>query len=394
MTPTPVRVLVVSPSHDVFEPSTGTGARLANLAAGLADDHAVSVLQPAAFDREPPDWVDHDFRFERVGPGYLTDLNPHFVAAVRRALRVESFDVVHVALPKGVVASALAVRAGGHDAAVVYAAQNVEAEHVREVDDPTLPTYKRVVGPRLVPAVERLSLRAADYVTTVSERDRETFVRRLGVDPARIRAVPTGATAVDRDALEPRASVRRRLGLDDRPTFVFHGSYSHPPNREAVELLARRIAPALRERGVDAGFLLVGPGMPEVDDPDFTTAGFVADLDSTLAAADAAAVPIRHGGGTKTKVFDYLGVGLPIVVTGAGATGIDLVDGEHALVTPDADGRFVDALARVATDPALRDRLGDGARSLATGRYAWDRSVETLAAFYREMLAARAEAPA
>lgn len=380
-----LNILVVSPSHDVFEPTTGTGARLHELAAGLAATHRVSVLCPAEFAAPSPSWVDGTYGFHRHGPGYLTDLNPSFFRAVRRALRSGPVDVVHVALPKGVVASTLAVRAGGHDAAVVYAAQNVEAEHAREVSDPTLPTYKRLLGPHLIPRIERLSLIAADAVTTVSERDRTTFVDRFGVDPDRVLAVPTGATVPDPETVADTEQVRRKLGVDERPTLVFHGSYSHPPNREAVSVLVETVAPALRDRGIDAQFLLVGDGMPEIDAPGFHTAGFVDDLHSTLAAADAAVVPIRHGGGTKTKVFDYLGVGLPIVTTAKGAEGIDLSDGEHALVVADVYEAFVDAVERVATDAELRDRLGSAARQLATDRYAWERSVDRLASFYERI---------
>lgn len=381
-----LRLLVVSASHDVFEPSTGTGARLNELAAGLAERHTVSVLSPAAYADDPPAWVHRSYAFDRHGPGYLTDLNPAFLAAVGRALRSEPLDVVHVALPKGVLASALAVRVGGHDTAVVYAAQNVEAVHARDVEDPELPLYKRLVGPRFIPALERLSLRAADYVTTVSERDRETFVERFGVDPARVRAVPTGTHAVDRDRLADRDVVRSRHGLHDGPVLVFHGSHSHPPNREAVRLLRDRVVPGLRDGGVEAQCLLVGRGMPTVPDDAFRTAGFVDDLFSTLAAADAAVVPIRHGGGTKTKVFDYLGVGLPIVTTAKGAEGIELVDDEHALVVPEVDDGFVDAVERVVTDEPLRQRLGAAARRLAEGQYAWERSVEALSTFYESVV--------
>jgi len=46
---------------------------------------------------------------------------------------------------------------------------------------------------------------------------------------------------------------------------------------------------------------------------DVNSAGFVDDLFSTLNAADFAVAPILYGGGTKTKVYDYLSLGLPLV---------------------------------------------------------------------------------
>lgn len=311
---------------------------------------------------------------------FLLDLNPSFLSALTTILRAEDVDVIHTS--HGVCAAAVLARVLSPATTVTYAAQNVEAEHARDFVDPELPVYKRLLGPRLIPLIERATVRCADLVTTVSEKDREAFVDRYGVSPDRIETIPTGAQSISASELESPAIVRERLGLDsDRPVAVFHGSYAHPPNEEAVTLIVDEIAPALRDRGVDIQFLLLGKEVPAVDSDDIVVPGFVEDLHSVLHAADLAVVPIRHGGGTKTKMFDYISVALPIVTTTKGAEGIDLIDGEHAYITADVDETFLECIARLAAEPELQAELETALRSLAD-RLTWDRSVERIAAFY------------
>lgn len=378
-------VLFVSPGPELVTPASGEGTRLKHLSQELAGEWDVLTLVPATVADARPDWVRRQYTYEQWSLPFLTDLNPSFVRALACVIRREDVDVVH--LSHGVCTGRALAAALRRGTVVNYASQNVEAEHARDFVDPELPVYKRLLGPRLIPAIERATVRCADCVTTVSEADREALIERYGVAESRIRAIPTGTTLVDEADLEPREEVRQRYGLDAEAVGVFHGSYAHPPNAEAVELLAETVGPAVRERGVDAEFLLVGKGMPEVDDPDVTTAGFVEDLLSTLSAADFAVVPIHHGGGTKTKVYDYLSLGLPLVSTAKGVEGIDLEDGVHGVVTEAVDEAFVDGVARLARDAELRETFGENVRDFARER-TWERSGEWLDVFYDWMLEA------
>jgi len=375
------RVLFVSPGPSIADPESGEGARLHNLSRHLAEEWDVYTLVPEAVADETPSWVRRQYTYSQWSMPFLTDLNPSFLRSVRHAISDASIDVVHVST--GVCASRLVAVVGG-DVAVVYAAQNVEADHAQDFVDPDLPAYKRLFGPRLIPLIERASVGCAAGITTVSEKDRGRFVERYGVDPGRIRAVPTGTESIDSDSLEDPTVVRDRYGLGDGPVAVFHGYYEHPPNREAAELIDERIAPALRERGVDVEFLLVGKGAPDVSSPNVHAVGFVDDLYSVLGAADLAVVPILHGGGTKTKVYDYVSLGLPIVATKKGLEGIDLEDGRHALVTAGVDEAFVEAVEEVVVDEDLSSELTENLRRLAE-EWSWDRSADRLEAFYREL---------
>src|SRR5690606_33703729 len=116
---------------------------------------------------------------------------------------------------------------------------NVEYERVRA----QVPELSGA-GYRFLQQVELRMCAAADAVVAVSEDDRATLVA-AGVDPRRIQVIPHG---VDLDAFRralPRA-VRRELGIGpERPLLVYHGTYSYPPNLEAMLVMAREVLPRL-----------------------------------------------------------------------------------------------------------------------------------------------------
>lgn len=381
-------VLFVSPGPELVTPASGEGTRLKHLSQELAEEWDVLALVPESTGDARPEWVRRQYTYQQWSLPFLTDLNPSFLRVLSRVLRRERVDVVH--LSHGVCAARALSALFRTGALVSHASQNVEAEHARDFVDPELPVHKRLLGPRLIPVIERATVRYADCVTTVSEADGEALVDRYGLDETRVRAIPTGTNVIEASALEPRETVRERYGLDAEAIGVFHGSYAHPPNAEAVEVLAETVAPAVRERGVDVEFLLIGKGMPEIDDPDVTTAGFVEDLFSTLNVADFAVVPILHGGGTKTKVYDYLSLGMPLISTAKGVEGIDVEDGVHGLVTEGVDEAFVDGVVRLARNSELREAFSGNICELARER-TWERSGERLSAFYVDCLAELAD---
>lgn len=372
-------VLFVSPGPDLLNPASGEGTRLKNLSRELSErGWRVLTLVPKETSDQCPEWVDRQYSYDQWSLPFLTDLNPSFFRALRRILSRETVDVVH--LSAGVCAAKL-IGMFESDMTVVYAAQNVEADHARDFVDPDLPIHKRLLGPRLIPVIEWATVHCADRVTTVSEKDRDRFVERYGLADDTVWAVPTGTTPIDDSDLDPPSDVREQLGVSDGPLVVFHGYYGHPPNREAAELIDEQIALAFRERGLDAEFLLVGKDPPSVSSPNVHAVGFVEDLYSVLNAADVAALPIRHGEGTKTKLYDYVSLALPIVATEKAIKGIDLEPERHGLIVDGVDEEFVSRLATAVEDEEIYVELSNNLTELAE-KYRWDRSVDSLEQAY------------
>ena len=79
--------------------------------------------------------------------------------------------------------------------------------------------------------------------------------------------------------------------------------------------------------------------------------------------------------------------GTPIVSTRLGGIPEYVSDDVGMLVDPGDVDAAVDAVRRLAEDPALRDRLGAAGRARAETVYAWEVVGEMMNAGYRKILA-------
>lgn len=376
-------ILFVSSGADIANPRSGEASRLQHLSEALTESWEVLGLVPS--DVGCGDWFDACYRYDQWSLPFLTSLNPHFLWALGNVLTRHEVDVIH--LSNGVCGARGISSIVDSGTKTIYAAQNVEADHAQDFVDPHLPNYKQILGPRVIPLIERAAVRCAHGVTTVSRRDRERFIEQYSVDTESIQSIPTGTKEVEESELEPREIIRARYDLSDGPIAVFHGYYGHPPNREAAKLIDEMIAPELQEGDMKIQFLLVGEGKLDVSSTNVRKVGFVEDLYSVLNAADFAVIPILHGGGTKTKVYDYVSLGLPIVSTPKGVEGIDLKNGEHVLVAEDVDREFVPSIKRIVNEDGLAIELRKRLNELAE-EWNWERSAYRLEKFYTELSSA------
>jgi glycosyltransferase involved in cell wall biosynthesis len=156
--------------------------------------------------------------------------------------------------------------------------------------------------------------------------------------------------------------------LEGRGGMVFVGNFRHLPNREAVEFLCRDILPLLEAPLLDRhpltvlgnrlehARLAIDPGTPGVN-----LVGWVPSVLPYLHRARLAVVPLLHGAGVKGKVVEPIMGYTPVVTTPIGAEGLDLVQGEHALIGSDA-ADLATGITRLLTDDDLWRRLaGQGA---------------------------------
>ncbi len=225
---------------------------------------------------------------------------------------------------------------------------------------------------------ERQICQEADAVLTVSEADARA-IRRLAPDLEPL-AIPNGV-----DTQSYRIDLPDSLPLR-HPNLVFTGKMDYRPNVDAMLWFHRQVWPQIRRQVPDVHLYIVGKGpSPTIqrmgDDPAITVTGHVPDILPYFGGADVYIVPMRVGGGTRLKVLEALATGLPMVSTRLGAEGIDLEDGQHALLA-DTPAEFAQAAVRLLGDAALRQRLGQQARDLAVQRYDWRSIVPPLFSLY------------
>ena len=240
--------------------------------------------------------------------------------------------------------------------------------------------------------LEWLVCRDSDVVFATSSDDRRRLIELYGVAPDKVFVAPNG---VDVEAVTPaspteRVDARRRLALEGEDVLLFVGSF-HPPNIEAVECLITSVAPRLP----DKLFVIAGNVARNVEaarlPKNVVWLDHVSDGVKTLLlqAADVALNPMFSGSGTNLKMLEYLAAGVPVVTTAIGARGLDLVDGEHAIVCPVEE--FPRQIGRVLRDDALRATLRAEGRRLVERAYDWTRIVEAMHAAIEAALAAEGD---
>jgi glycosyltransferase involved in cell wall biosynthesis len=151
--------------------------------------------------------------------------------------------------------------------------------------------------------------------------------------------------------------------LSGRRGMVFVGNFRHLPNREAVEHLCRDILPQLDPQLVDRHPLTVlGNWLDHIRldvepvCPGTNLVGWVPSVRPYLERARLAVVPLRYGAGVKGKVVQSMMGYTPVVTTPIGAEGLDLIQGEQALIGSDA-ADLAAGITRLLTDDDLWHRL-------------------------------------
>jgi glycosyltransferase involved in cell wall biosynthesis len=242
--------------------------------------------------------------------------------------------------------------------------------------------------------LERRMYAAATRIVTVGEGYRRKLAER-GVAPERVEIVPNGVDLAMFRAGADGGAVRREFGLGSAFVCAYVGTIGMGCGLD-VALRAGRL---LRERGRDdVRLLLVGDGaIRERLEREARAAGlsnlvFTGRLDKArmpevLAAADACLVHL-----TKTelfqsvlpsKIFEAAAMARPIVL-GVEGFAAELVAGAGAglCIEPENEHELVDAMLRLADDPALARRLGEAGRAGIAADYDYDR----LASRYAELL--------
>jgi sugar transferase (PEP-CTERM/EpsH1 system associated) len=220
---------------------------------------------------------------------------------------------------------------------------------------------------RTMDRVERLYLKKADHVLTVSDSDRDCFSK--WVAPQKITTIPTG---VDVDYFKPACTP----GSGKPGTLVFTGSMDWMPNEDAILYFAEKILPAVQARIPEVKLLVVGrKPSPRVQalangNSCIHVTGTVPDIRPYLENACVYVVPLRIGGGTRIKIFEAMAMGKAVVSTSIGAEGLPVTHGENILLA-DQPEDFAETVVRLLSNANEQNRIGTAARQLVEHHYSW-----------------------
>lgn len=208
-----------------------------------------------------------------------------------------------------------------------------------------------------VAAIERRGSAEVEAVWVCSTAEAERLRRAVPEAPP-VHVVPNG---IPRPASAPGALPPVAARNGKALALVFAGHLGYPPNVAAAQWLAERIVPAIRRRLPDARLVLAGRSpVPAVQrlaaEPGVSVMADPASMDTALADADLAVLPIRDGGGTRIKAIEAMSRGLPMIGTRLAVDGLGLADNVH-FINAETTGEFVRAIVALAADTDAYARL-------------------------------------
>jgi glycosyltransferase involved in cell wall biosynthesis len=249
-----------------------------------------------------------------------------------------------------------------------------------------LPVLDRVVQPRQShPLRGARFLERAAGVTVLVDR-----LAELVPDGVPVMVVHAGFDEAVLDPRRPRAAVRSELGLEPDDLAIVYTGNVHSLNRGEMRELYAAVA-ELRRAGERVVLVKTGKGSGVVAAEGFPSLGTgLRDLGwvprsaipDLLAAADVLVQPGGPGPFNDyrfpSKLPEYLASGRPVVLPRTNV-GLELRDGEDALLLDRGDAsEIADAVRRLASDPALRARLGKAGREFALRELRWLDSADRL----------------
>ena len=195
------------------------------------------------------------------------------------------------------------------------------------------------VEARLLAGREVTASRSAAVVALVSVDDAAKLSARVG---RRVYAAGISMEMGEGPTWRPRAD---HVDGSTAPAAVFVGGLDYLPNREAAEWFAGPVVSAAAYLGMPVPQLhILGSrgsrnqdAGPLMRSPDVVCHGYVDDLPNAVARYDVFAAPLLRGGGVKTKVVEAMVIGIPVVTTTKGASGLRVESGRHCLIADTAE---------------------------------------------------------
>ncbi|MDB4911131.1 MAG: glycosyl transferase group 1 [Gemmatimonadetes bacterium] len=295
---------------------------------------------------------------------------PWTVLRLRRVIKREKVSIVHA--QSGHTMAFAALSAAGTTARIVFA--------------------RRVTTPLRANQPTRWKYARAERLISVSRAGVEGLLR-VGVDPARVRVVPSGVP-LERPVPPATAALLASFGVPaGAPLVVMVASLTaakDPLTFVRAVLVARREVPDLHALLVGDGPLraslgreIASLGLADV----VHLTGFRTDPESLQSAAHLVVLSSRSMEGTPGVLLDALALGKPIVATNVGGVPEVIEDGCSGLIVPIGDENALGrSIARVLLDAELSQKLSAGARARAP-MFTIERTVDHTMEIYRELLA-------
>jgi glycosyltransferase involved in cell wall biosynthesis len=240
---------------------------------------------------------------------------------------------------------------------------------------------------KLVILVEKFLALYTDQLLAVGAKVKDDLLA-VGIgNQSKFGVMPPGLQLAE---VPSRSFARKELGLDDDVTYcAFIGRITQikRPDR-FLDVVAE-----IKSRGIDLHFIVAGAGellqycqgRAKAENLLVTFLGWREDIEVVLAAADFVLLTSDNEG-TPLSLIQAGMIGIPVVATNVGSTNEIVVNGETGLLTDLSVGQLADAVTKVATDSALRAKMGAAGKEYTMARYGVARLVKDHQDLYLRLL--------
>ena len=293
---------------------------------------------------------------------------------LKELLKTQKFDVVILESIISLNAISL-IRKYDKNIQIIYDAHNVDTNLAKSALE------KNEIKPiraREIYKAESTLYQQVNALFTCSPDDREEFLQ-LNKGNLRVEVVPNGVNIPE---LYWDAAVQK-----ESPEYIlFCGSLWSLPNAEGLYWFCSKIWPKITNEYPDLKLLVVGAGeLPEKytdigqrKNIEFT--GAVDDVKEWYNKATISVVPLLTGSGTRLKILEAMGLGVPVVSTTVGAEGINYSNGSDILVA-DTEDLFAENIIHLLKNKEQRLIIQRNAAKLARENYDWNIIGDSMAKF-------------
>ena len=306
---------------------------------------------------------------------YTMSRSKQLQETIDRLLDANDFDLVLAEFPS---AGSFQLNT---DAVKILDAHNVEYENFKRMSNIEGSILRKFFYDREYRKFKKEELAICgrkDAMFVTSERDREIFDQDLPHVPKFV--VPNG---VDTGFFHPS---------DQKPEpfdLVFTGMMGYVPNYDGIHYFLDEIFPIVLDKIPEARIFVVGMNPPksiqERATDNVIVTGFVDDVRPYVHRSSVYVVPLRMGSGTRLKVLEALSMKKPVVTTSIGCEGIDVIDGQTALIRDDAQD-FAEAVVTLIKNQPLRQKLIDNGYQLIKEKYDWQVIGDHIERAYEQIL--------
>jgi glycosyltransferase involved in cell wall biosynthesis len=172
---------------------------------------------------------------------------------------------------------------------------------------------------------ERYAVKNAYTISVTSEVDALTLKTKFGRESTIVE------NFIDTQRFFPineedKTELKKSLHMNHPKIASYFGNFTNISTKQAYELIIDKIAPALLRKDPQIKIAVIGRGLTKGKPPveNMVIVGEVDRIEQYVQVSDIVIVPLVSGGGTRYKILEALGCGIPVLSTPKGNEGLDL----------------------------------------------------------------------